>query len=199
VWAEGVDTVEKLKPKMDRLKAGALQALEDQGFRESDILFEEYLNMRYRGTESALMVIKPEQDAKDSGDWAFGKAFVEQHMYEFGFTLDDRDIIVDDVRVRAIGKSYRKPEETVDEQLAALQRRPVDEANVHGRQEVYFEQGRMDTPVYKLDSLTVGDEIKGPAMVADGTQTIVIPPKATAAVLKTHVVIDAERSSPADE
>jgi 5-oxoprolinase (ATP-hydrolysing) len=149
------------------------------------------------------MIVKPnEETAKekyDGQDWAFGNAFVDQHLYEFGFTLDERDIIVDDVRVRGIGKSFYNIEKTVDQQLATLERRAVDDSKVHSRAKVYYEGGRLDTPIYKLADLDVGDEIKGPAMLADGTQTIVVTPKATAVVIDTHVVIDVEKEAPRDE
>lgn len=196
VWEDDGKVVQDLKAKMEKLKATSRGALEDQGFGDDDIVFEEYLNMRYRGTESALMIVNPNSQepgaSPDRSEWAFGKAFVDQHQYEFGFTLDDRDIIVDDVRVRGIGRSYRDPGETVDQQLRALERRPVDSDKVHGRKMVYFEGGRQDTPVFKLSDLAVGDDVKGPAMLADGTQTIVVPPSRSAIVLKTHVVINSE-------
>jgi len=193
VWTteDGGKVVEGLKAKMEALKEKSRQALRDQGFEDGEIVFEEYLNMRYRGTESALMIVRPTE--KDIKDWDFGTAFVRHHRYEFGFTLDERDIIVDDVRVRGIGKSFRYDEKTVDEQLQSVQRNKIsaqDSKKRHSQAKVYFEGGRLDTPIYKLSDLAVGDEIEGPAMLADGTQTIVVTPNSTALVLQTHVIID---------
>lgn len=187
VWSDNADVIDQLKKKMAGLKDKSRQALRDQGFEDNEIVFEEYLNMRYRGTESALMIIKPEES---EGDWDFGTAFVKHHQYEFGFTLDDRDIIVDDVRVRGIGKSFRYDEKSVDEQLKTVSRKDVSAEKRHSEAKVYFEGGRLDTPIYKLGDLSVGEVVKGPAMLADGTQTIVVTPNATALVLETHVVID---------
>jgi len=184
VWTGQGDVVDQLKSKMEGLKDKSRQALRDQGFEDNEIVFEEYLNMRYRGTESALMIIKPEED------WDFGAAFVKHHRYEFGFTLDERDIIVDDVRVRGVGKSFRYEEKSVDEQLKTVARKDVSPEKRHSVAKVYFEGGRVDTPIYKLGDLAVGEVVKGPAMLADGTQTIVVTPNATALVLETHVVVD---------
>ncbi|KAF3761088.1 hypothetical protein M406DRAFT_296638 [Cryphonectria parasitica EP155] len=196
VWSDDDEegkVVYELRKKMESLKDKSRKALQNQGFDDKDIVFEEYLNMRYRGTESALMIVKPsEEDAQEhfgGKDWAFGKAFVKHHRYEFGFTLDDRDIIVDDVRVRGIGKSFRYEEKTVDQQLKTLERQDVSSKKQHSVAQVYFE-GREDTPIYKLDELDVGTVIHGPAMLADGTQTIVVTPKAEAVILGTHVVIN---------
>lgn len=199
VWEDGGKVASELQVKMNKLKELSRKSLNDQGFQDDEIVFEEYLNMRYRGTESALMIIKPsEEEANaeyDGQDWEFGKAFVKQHRYEFGFTLDERDVIVDDVRVRGIGKSYRHKDKTIDQQLQEVKRQAVAEKKQHGKQKVYFEGGRQETPVYKLEDLDVGDVVKGPAMLADGTQTIVVTPDAKALILETHVVIDIERES----
>ena len=191
VWRDGGDVVRELQRKMDRLRQKSRDALRDQGFDDDQISFEEYLNMRYRGTESALMIIKPDGGDADGGDWAFGSAFVRQHRYEFGFTLDDRDIIVDDVRVRGTGKSFRYEEKSVDQQLKDIKKRDLAPGEKrHAEARVYFEGGRLDTPVYRLGDLAVGDSIRGPAVLADGTQTIVVTPQSRALMLATHVVID---------
>ncbi|KAK6219380.1 hypothetical protein LQW54_002110 [Pestalotiopsis sp. IQ-011] len=194
VWEDKGSAVEELKSKMDKLKDKSRKSLQEQGFGSDDIVFEEYLNMRYRGTESALMIVKPTQE-DGMEEWDFGKAFVKHHRYEFGFTLDERDIIVDDVRVRGIGQSFRYQDKTVDEQLADVKRQQAEDKKAYGKSQVYFDGGRLETPIYKLEDLNIGDEIQGPAMLADGTQTIVVTPKAKALILKTHVVIDLAKDS----
>lgn len=203
VWSDDDGSVvEELKAKMEKLKEKSRQVLRDQGFEDGDIVFEEYLNMRYRGTESALMIIKPsEEDANahfEGKQWAFGKAFVKHHRYEFGFTLDDRDIIVDDVRVRGIGKSFRYEEKTVDQQLSTLERKDASASKKHSSAQVYFEGGRTDTPIFRLESLEVGDVVKGPAVLADGTQTIAVTPDAEAVILETHVIINVSEDQSKD-
>jgi 5-oxoprolinase (ATP-hydrolysing) len=195
IWADEGDAKESLKKKIEELKEKSRAALKEQGFADDSIVFEEYLNMRYRGTESALMVVKPERhdvEKEFGGDeWAFGKAFVKQHQQEFGFTLPDRDIIVDDVRVRGIGKSFEGLDKTVDQQLKEITPRDVKSGDKeYKKSRVYFEGGRQDTPIYKLEDLAVGDRIKGPAILADGTQTIVVTPGASALIIETHVVIN---------
>ncbi|KAI9762542.1 MAG: hypothetical protein M4579_000345 [Chaenotheca gracillima] len=194
-WDDEGDARNELREKLEDLKKQSTAALQKQGFNDDSIAFEEYLNMRYRGTESALMVVKPERELVDSeydGDeWAFGKAFVKQHEQEFGFTLPDRDIIVDDVRVRGIGKSFGGMEKTVDQQLKEIKPKDIDvEKKKYGSKKVFYEGGRQDTPVFKLETFDIGDRIKGPAILADGTQTIVVTPEATALIIETHVVIN---------
>ena len=195
VWADDQDTTKYLRAKMEDIKRKSKDKLKDEGFDEREIHFEEYLNMRYRGTESALMIINPAKDetlqSSEDEEWAFGKAFVRQHEQEFGFTLPDRDIIVDDVRVRGIGKTFNGLERTVDAQLREITPKDVQQNEKRfSSNQVYFEGGRRETPIYKLEDLAVGDRITGPAILADGTQTIVVTPATSALITETHVVIN---------
>ena len=205
VWNDGDEETKKyIEKKMEDLKDKSRATLRDQGFSDDKIHFEEYLNLRYRGTESALMVVKPSKEEADKeygGDqWAFAKAFVKQHEQEFGFTLPDRDIFVDDVRARGIGKTFESLEKTVDNQLKEIKPKNVEgDEKRYGTRQVYFEGGRQDTSIYKLEDLEVGDRVKGPAIIADGTQTIVVTPGASALVIETHVVISIGESEGLDK
>lgn len=204
VWSDKADVREYLQSKLQELKRKSTVALKDQGFEENQIHFEEYLNMRYRGTESALMISKPSREEVDSkfngDDWAFGQFFVKQHEQEFGFTLPDRDIIIDDVRARGIGKSFEMLEKTVDQQLQEIQPKDLARGDKqYGKKSVYFEGGRQETAIYKLDDLEVGDRIKGPAIIADGTQTIVVTPDASAFMIHTHVIINIGERNPIEK
>jgi len=193
VWGDMQEVRQELAKKMDELKQKSTRRLREQGFDDGSVVFEEYLNMRYRGTESALMILKPSKEEVDrlfdGDDWAFGKAFVRQHQQEFGFTLPDRDVIVDDVRVRGIGKGFKTSEKTIDQQLQDSKPRDVVSPE-YRKSQVYFEGGRYDTPIYKLDDLQINDRVKGPAILADDTQTIVVTPGASALLTKTHVVVN---------
>ena len=67
------------------------------------------MNLRYQGAESGIMVPRE----ADKGSWGFKETFCDMHKREFGF-LFDKQIIVDDVRVRGIGKATKRDEDTVD-------------------------------------------------------------------------------------
>lgn len=56
---------------------------------------------------------------------------------------------------------------------------------------MYFQgQGAQKSPVYILQDLVPGDIVRGPAIILDETQTLVIAPGANAKILSAHVVID---------
>lgn len=82
------------------MKSECCSKLEKQGF--TTILTECYLHLRYEGTDCALMV-------GPGGDYQ--KTFLERYQTEFGFTIPSRTIVVDDIRVRGIGKILTGEEE----------------------------------------------------------------------------------------
>lgn len=179
-----------LEKKLGSLKDLARSKLNAQDISNSDIVFEEYLNLRFEGTESAIMVPKGE-------NWDFLQNFLEMHKREFGFVFEKK-VMVDDVRVRGIGKSHLEKEASIDEQIETLTANnaifPPSKDSVSFTKDVFFENGQAATPVYRLEDLSVGTKIEGPAIIADGTQTNVIPPSASGLLLKSHLVVTIEES-----
>lgn len=93
---------ERLDQRLSRQKEIVRQRLLEQGIQNEDISYEMYMNMRYQGTETSTMVLRPE-------DGDFKAEFQKAHLREFAFVFpDSKQIFVDDVRVRGIGASDRK-------------------------------------------------------------------------------------------
>lgn len=71
--------------------------------------------MRFDGTDTALMVLQEEKDAnksaKETNDTqedekgGFEATFKRQYKAEFGFLLEEKNIIVDDIKVRLVSRS----------------------------------------------------------------------------------------------
>ena len=78
----------------------------------------------------------------------------------------------------------------VFKELADLKTTRVDKSKAELHQSVYFDgEGRLDTPVYKLEKLDIGETIQGPAMVLDDTQTILLDRKSEGVLTRRHFVI----------
>lgn len=93
------DSLCRINERFLVLKANVVSSLLLQGVSERAIDFELYLNLRYQGTDTAMMVLN-----KKGED--FRTTFLAQHLHEFGFVWqDDRKIFVDDIRVRGVGKT----------------------------------------------------------------------------------------------
>lgn len=118
--------------------------------------------------------------------------------------LEDKKVIVDDVRcvrrasvpldahsVRGVGKTFDTLGKSVFAEADELQFETVDaKSKGDGTTSVYFDKdGRVDTPIYLADELSTGDEVIGPAIIVDGTATIVVDPEASAKVTSKHLLI----------
>ncbi|ESK84969.1 5-oxoprolinase [Moniliophthora roreri MCA 2997] len=181
------ETKSHLLSRIERLRSEVVDELKRQGFSEDRIVTECYLNMRYDGSDTSLMTLAP----KD-GSFDFQRAFEEAYQKEFGFLLEEKSTVVDDVRVRGIGKSIQDVGESVFAECNRLTF--TDVTRLPERRQsmtsMYFEQaGRIDVPVFLLEKLNKGDLVNGPAAIVDGTQTLILDPASEAKICSRHVYI----------
>ncbi|CAI4907081.1 ANM_HP_G0096090.mRNA.1.CDS.1 [Saccharomyces cerevisiae] len=73
----------KAPEKTRQLVKTCSESLIIQGFSETQILHEKYLNLRYEGTETSLMILEQNEN------WEFEKWFAEAHKREFGFAFGE--------------------------------------------------------------------------------------------------------------
>ncbi|KAF7307667.1 hypothetical protein MKEN_01126600 [Mycena kentingensis (nom. inval.)] len=183
-----------LKGRLDKLTADVRKELEKQGFEAGRINTERMLNMRFDGTDTSIMVLPLPSDGDGKED--FEAAFKRVYKSEFGFVLEGKTIVVDDIKVRGIGKTFDSLGPSVYSEIAELTTKNVDIAAKAEptRYSVYFDKvGRVDdTPVFLLDRLDVGEAVEGPAMIIDDTQTIVLVPGAKAVLTSKHLYINLE-------
>lgn len=144
---------------------------------------QRFLSMRYDGSDTSIMTsADPDTDIR--------KSFIDSHHREFGFTPKDRSIFVDELRIRAIGKSSISEDRSAFDELRALTDVLLPPKPTLNHLSYFDQLGWTATPVFTLDSLEIGTRITGPALVIDKTQTILINPKSVATVLSGMVVID---------
>ena len=180
----------KLQKRLGELEERVRQSLRDQGFADERISVEMMLNLRYDGTDTALMTLKPHDG------WDFEKVFVKTYKQEFGFVLTDKSIMVDDIRVKGIGRSFDSLGESVHEEFKRLSSSSggfkTSEAVAKApKRKIYFdEEGRIETPIVRLKDVQTGEKVEGPTVLIDETQTILVEPKCTAHKLSRAVMID---------
>ncbi|KAF5016098.1 hypothetical protein F66182_12329, partial [Fusarium sp. NRRL 66182] len=120
----------------------------------------------------------------------FSEGFIARHKREFGFT-QPREILVDDVRLRSVGKAVDVKIKSPFPQLKEINRSNQQDLKPALVRKVYFEkEGWTDSRIFHLQDIPKGSVILGPAMIIDATQTIVVDPASEATVLDEHVVID---------
>jgi 5-oxoprolinase (ATP-hydrolysing) len=180
--------MQSISQRISALRSKVTAALSSDGIDEAQIQHEVYLNLRYQGTDNTLMVLEPEH-----GD--FLAEFVKEHQREFSFTFPGRNILVEDIRVRGVGKATSFTPEAPQKELRATTDIPVGSEKQDDSSTVYFAgAGQTSTPVFFLNNLQPGSFIQGPAMIIDNTQTIVVEPNATAKILSRHVILDVKSS-----
>ena len=177
-------TEPELQSQLHDLESQAQQKLSEQGFSPKQISYNSYLNMRYAGSSSSLMILKGDE-------WDFKQGFEAAHKREFGFNFSDKPILVDDIRVRATGAAHSRVEKSPYAQMKLIQNTEAALPAANGTSRVFFAQGGWaETPVHELQHLPNGVRLPGPALIIDQTQTIVVSPKAVATILDSYVVID---------
>jgi 5-oxoprolinase (ATP-hydrolysing) len=165
-------TVGTLTKALDRLGAVVTKELKRQGFSPDKIRLDRMLNMRFEGTDTTLLV-------SCDNDEQFGNEFRKAYREQFGFTLET-PIVIDDIKVKGIGKTFDDLGESVFSEFKRLEPRQVTSDRVDSRQSVFVSPpgaskgSRMDVAVYELGSLEVGDAVDGPALIIDATQTVFV-------------------------
>lgn len=178
------ESYEKIDERIDYLKEQSRKKLLDQGFTDEQIDYELYLNMRYDKTDFAIMV-KPYVTSKSAPYCAqsnFEKAFIDRYRREFGFTMYEHAVLVDDIRVRGVGKSHFNEEIENDKEIQPnLNGTPSPDSMT----DVYFEElGYQKTAVYKTNQLIPGNLIDGPSIVINDNSTILVEPGCTLEITK---------------
>ncbi|KAL3135323.1 hypothetical protein ABBQ32_007517 [Trebouxia sp. C0010 RCD-2024] len=188
--AEALDdaSLEGLNKRLNALESAAKEKLVEQGFNKDELNTERFLNLRYDGTDVPVMTL-----CTEGGDYA--QAFEETYKREFGFVLEQRSIIVDDLRVRATGKAVPLPE------VGEAPKDPGQLPKPDKHTKAYFEIGGLqDTPAYLLKNFKPGHRIAGPAILIDEISTIVVEPQCTAEVTANmDIKLDVQRPATSKE
>lgn len=177
---------------LGELKAAAEALLKGRGFPKEAISSELYLNLRYDGTDFAIMIQCPKEMAYRPQATNYAELFVEEYIHEHGFHIPNRSIIVDDVRVRAIGST--NVSQDISKGKANKPKLPIISLHESGEPvrmvgdakpalttSCYFseEGGWTPTEVWTPDSLRKGQTVlPGPCLIVDSKvgNTIVIEP-----------------------
>ncbi|XP_043192342.1 5-oxoprolinase-like [Amphibalanus amphitrite] len=172
----GPDNFAYFDERLVALSEVCREKLRQQGFTDDKIVTEVHLHMRYDKTDCALMIQPSEAgtDAPSPTHGDFMEAFLRRYRKEFGFVISDRDVVVDDVRVR--GRGLASVDDDVTLPPAQAPPSPKTETKV------YFVGGYRTVQVYLLSELGAGQEIAGPAIIMDSLSTILVEPDCTATI-----------------
>ena len=203
------DVFKNLLKNLEKLSSDAKTELLAQGYKAEQIEIKRYLNLRYQGTDTALMISEPDEVLNyDTGNTNcelgisessselqknttkfpdYVSAFRQTYLREFGFDLTGREIIVDDLRVRAVAKSpglQKYPLAKKDGTPGAL-----EQTKCYFMSESSGCGAWQETPIYRLENLGAGQQLRGPVIVMQNTSTILVEPGCSAEITEYGDVV----------
>jgi 5-oxoprolinase (ATP-hydrolysing) len=156
----GEAVLQTIKQLGERLGAEAASEVESQGVARSNIQRLVRAHVRYAGTDTALEV--------QAGSLAEMKsAFEITHRTRFGFIDETKELVVEAVSVEAVGGGAKFEEKEIAPTRAPLPA-PARATRVFSRGEWH------EAAVHLREQLKPGHRIKGPALIIEPHQTVVV-------------------------
>ncbi|KAI9739551.1 MAG: hypothetical protein M1834_006267 [Cirrosporium novae-zelandiae] len=177
-----MDALPRISERAQILQARVENDLCSQGVKEGFIEFKTYLSLRYKGMNTNIPIVQPP-------DEDYGAVFTREHLREFAFS-SNKDILVDSIKVRGIGKQgYERGVNSLFKELELAKRDRVVPLQ-SSAQQVFLNDGWQEVPIFELDGLQSRSHIKGPALITDKTQTILVESGFNSFITSSHVIIE---------
>ncbi len=156
--------VEKLQDELTRADAKVHDELRQQGIPVDSIQLTRQVQAKYAGTDTTLLLdfLSTDQMLAD---------FTDKHRQQFGFTMDDRDIVIEAGMVEAIGKS-----QAMNHMQAFVSHTNEPALPVEHVTSIMAGERFAKTPVYQRDMLASGQKVGGPALIIEANSTTVVEP-----------------------
>jgi 5-oxoprolinase (ATP-hydrolysing) len=134
-----------------------------QGAARERITVTRKLFVKYTGTDSTIEV---PGDAPAAA--SVTAQFEARYRARYGFLMPDRPLVIESLSVEAVARQASDTTESVSG--------PRDGAPAVMRRRVFFDDRWVDTPFHERAMLRPGDQISGPAVIAEAHTTTVIEP-----------------------
>jgi 5-oxoprolinase (ATP-hydrolysing) len=155
----------RIRTDMDALSQAATAEVLSQGAPPGRVELRERAHLRYEGTDTAL--ITPFGEIAD-----MRRDFETAYKRRFSFLMPDREIIIEAISVEAIARSDAFAETPLDKE--AKEARPPAAAARYARMTTGGKT--LATPVFLREALIRGQQIDGPAIIAERNATTVVEP-----------------------
>jgi 5-oxoprolinase (ATP-hydrolysing) len=169
------------RPAMDalarELTEAVLAELVEQGLAREEVTTRTKLHLRYDGTDTTLDVVF-------DGDLdAVRAAFEAMHKAQFGFISPDKPVTVEAVEIEGW--------QTGGDDAGRTQADEAERDASSDRTIKVFSGGNWhDAGVFRREGMQAGDRVRGPALVIEANQTIVVEPGWTARLTGAgHIVL----------
>jgi N-methylhydantoinase A len=161
----------ELKSTVEGLIAQADEWLDGEGVKEEDKRFDLYADCRYHLQNIQIPCrFELEELAGEDSTFLRGR-FEEAHRHRYNFELPDSPLEIATVRV--VGRGTIRGVSLLESESGA-----GEDASgaVTRKEQVYFDGGWKETPIYDRGGLRPGNVVAGPAVVVQDDTTTVIEP-----------------------
>jgi 5-oxoprolinase (ATP-hydrolysing) len=149
-----------------RLGRDAIDEVKSQGVAVGKITLHVRAHIRYAGTDTPL-IVEAGRDGKLASLATMKSAFERAHKAQFGFVDRTKQLVIEAVSVEAVGGGA-----TFKEKSRKVTRGKLP---APARRTRFFSGGKWHRAlVYTRDTLAPGHKIKGPAIVIEPHQTVVV-------------------------
>ncbi|HRY26784.1 MAG TPA: hydantoinase B/oxoprolinase family protein [Geminicoccaceae bacterium] len=173
----------ELEAARAELACSAAAELAEQGIEPEALRLEARAHIRYAGTDTPIEVPLGTPDAMRA-------AFEAEHKSRYGFTVEGRGLVVETLTVEGIGLMQAIDEPEVQVAADRDPPAPVGKAHMFTTSAPHQPAETFEAAVWRREDLARGDRVRGPAIVAGSTTTIVVEPGwALEVTPRDHVVL----------
>ncbi|MCI8639088.1 MAG: hypothetical protein HFG41_08105 [Coprococcus sp.] len=163
--------LEKVNEVINAMEEKARKELEEEGFSDSSIYIDRFVDARYQGQIHELTVSVPE-DGTVTQDTVVKivQNFHKEHEAQFGYCREQLPLEFLHWRVTAMGRQSEESgygsHEIIKDAVPRKMHRTYDSDR----------KAFIDTALYNVEDVTVGCRVAGPAVIASPTTTIILHP-----------------------
>ncbi len=172
----------ELKTVAARLEIAARAELIAQGVEERALRAAHRVLLRYRGTDTPLLV-------ELAGAAEMVAAFEAAHRARFGFIDAGRPLIAEAAVVEVASTGAALPHSTPHRGRASRAPDPIGQTVIYTANAAHDGEGRFPAPVYARADLGEGATVAGPALVVEPNSTVVVEPGWQLAVRNANLLL----------
>lgn len=157
--------------------------LRQQGVEADQMHVTRRVHIRYRGTDSALIVKYAEFEAVVSD-------FESAYRSRYGFIESNKPMVIEAVSVEVVGKIHQPANEIKSESENSIRTRgPVTSVSVYTLNASNDDVAFFDTPVIERQALMPNDIVNGPAIIIEDNSTVMVEPGWQAKLTATQSLV----------
>ncbi|HUU76918.1 MAG TPA: hydantoinase/oxoprolinase family protein [candidate division Zixibacteria bacterium] len=162
------------------LERNGNKVLLEEGFKDKSITNQRFVELRYVGQGFELLVPVSNLNLRELNNIKkISQLFDEKHMTIYGYTMENEEIEVVNIRVNSLGL-IKKPE---IHKIEKGKLKPAEDAIIETRDVYFFELNDFHkTPIFSREKLLANNSIEGPVIIEQYDTTTVVPKKWTALV-----------------